>query len=55
MVLSMDNKTGMGRRKGRVKCSFQTLISPFSIHAINKPSNRTVKGSDPLQHDVLTR
>lgn len=27
------------------------LNIPFSMHAINKPSNRTAKGSDPLQHD----
>lgn len=37
--------------KKELKCSFRGLIAPFSIHAINKPANRTVKCSDPLQHD----
>lgn len=34
-----------------LKCSFQTLIALFSVRAINRPSERAVKGSDPLLHD----
>lgn len=40
------------KHRKELKCSFQTLTAFFSpVCAINSPSERAVKGSDPLLHD----